>query len=338
MKVVKIEAPGKVSVPETAEPLIKEGEIAIRVRRIGMCGTDLRTFTGQNPIVKYPVIFGHEIGGELMEESVIGGTVYPAGTVVTVNPYTNCGKCPACRRGRAYACQFNETLGNQRDGAAFEILMIPEGKVYPLQGMTLDEAVCVEPLSVGFHAARRGEITSADRVVVMGTGMIGLGAVIGAAARGADVIAVDLDNEKLEIARRCGASQVINSAKANLEEELSRLTGGEGADVVIEAIGLPATYRTAIDIVAFTGRVVYIGYAKEDVPFTTKYFVAKELDIRGSRNAAPEDFLAVIDTLKKGDVPVEKIITHRYPIAEAGAAFKRWAEAPGNVIKMILEA
>ncbi|MBN2658002.1 MAG: zinc-binding alcohol dehydrogenase family protein [Spirochaetales bacterium] len=337
MKVVKIDEPGKVSVSEIKVPQKQAGEAFIGVKRIGLCGTDLRSYTGQNPIVRYPIIFGHEIGGELLLETEIKGTKYPEGTVVTVNPYTNCGKCPSCRRGRAHACQFNETLGNQRDGAAFEFMTIPAEKVYPLPGLSLDDAVCVEPLSVGFHASRRGEIAKDDRVVVMGTGMIGLGAVIGAAARGAEVIAVDLDDEKLEIARLCGAAHVVNTSKVKLEEEVAKLTGGEGADVVIEAIGLPGTYRAAIDIVAFTGRVVYIGYAKEDVPFTTKYFVAKELDIRGSRNAAPEDFLAVIETLKTGKVPVEKIITHRFPIDEAGAAFKRWADSPGNVIKMILE-
>ncbi|MBB6480689.1 zinc-binding alcohol dehydrogenase family protein [Spirochaeta isovalerica] len=338
MKVVKIDEPYKISLREMDVPAKKPGEAQIRIKRIGLCGTDLRSYRGQNPIVQYPIIFGHEIGGELMEEATISGMKYPAGTVVTVNPYTNCGTCPSCRRGRAYACQFNETLGNQRDGAAFEYMTIMTEKVYPLPGLSLDDAVCVEPLSVGFHASRRGEITSGDKVVVMGTGMIGLGAVIGAAARGAEVIAVDLDDDKLETARICGAAHVINTSKLELEAEVAKLTGGEGADVVIEAIGLPATYRAAIDIVAFTGRVVYIGYAKEDVPFTTKYFVAKELDIRGSRNAAPEDFSAVIETLKSGSVPVEKIITHRYPLQEADAAFKRWAENPGNVIKMILEA
>lgn len=337
MKVVKIDEPYKVSLSEMNLPVKRQGEAEIRIRRIGLCGTDLRSYTGQNPIVQYPIIFGHEIGGELMEEAIINGTEYPAGTVVTINPYTSCGECPSCRRGRAYACQYNETLGNQRDGAAVEVMAIQTDKIYPLPGLSLDDAVCVEPMSVGFHASRRGEIAAGDRVVVMGTGMIGLGAVIGASSRGAEVIAVDLDDDKLETARQCGAAHVINTSKLKLEEEVAKLTGGDGADVVIEAIGLPVTYRAAIDIVAFTGRVVYIGYAKEDIPFTTKYFVAKELDIRGSRNAAPEDFIAVIETLKNGSVPVEKIITHRYPIREANAAFKRWAESPGNVIKMILE-
>lgn len=337
MKVVKIEEPFKVSVTEMADPVKKPGEAHIGVKRIGLCGTDLRSYRGENPIVQYPIIFGHEIGGELLEEVEIDGETYGAGTVVTLNPYTNCGTCPSCRRGRAYACQFNETLGNQRDGAAMDRLTIPAEKVYPLPGLTLDDAVCVEPMSVGFHAAGRGEVASGEKVVVLGTGMIGLGAVIAAATRGAEVIAVDLDESKLKIARECGAAHTVNSAKVKLEDEINRITGGEGADVVIEAIGLPVTYRIAIDIVAFTGRVVYIGYAKEDVPFTTKFFVAKELDIRGSRNAAPEDFLAVIETLKKGTVPVEKIITNRFAIDDARAAFKRWAEAPGNVIKMILE-
>lgn len=337
MRAIRVVEPGKAKTVEVPDPIPVRGESVIAVRRIGLCGTDLRTYLGTNPIVEYPRIIGHEVGALLEEATTISGTRYEPGTVVTVNPYTTCGRCPACRSGRHNACQYNETMGNQRDGAGMERIALPPDKLYALPGLTVDAAAAIEPLSVGFHAAHRGEVTSDDTVVVLGTGVIGLGAVAGAAARGARVVAVDLDGRKLKLAKALGARVTINGARESVFERVLELTGGEGASVVIEAIGLPGTYRQAVDLVCFTGRVVYIGYAKEDVAFTTKLFVAKELDIRGSRNAMDEDFRAVIEAIRNDTVPVQTIITQRYPMGEVDAAFSFWKERPNDVTKIVLK-
>ena len=286
-----------------------------------------------------PVIPGHEIGG-IVEE--IGSDV-PAGLLekgmsVTVNPYTACGKCSSCRRGRPNACRHNETMGVQRNGAMIDYIAVPWSKIIPAQGLTPRECALVEPMSVGFHAVDRAAVTDIDTVAVIGCGMIGLGAIVRAALRGATVIAIDLDDEKLALARELGATYSINSATSNLADELSRLTDGHGPDVVIEAVGSPFTYVAAVDNVAFCGRVVCIGYAKDDVSFHTKLFVQKELDIRGSRNAMPNDFAAVIRYfLAGGRKHAEKLISATVKPEETGDALAKWDAAPGKVFRILVE-
>lgn len=167
----------------------------------------------------------------------------------------------------------------------------------------------VEPLTVGFHAVARGEVTASDTVVVFGCGVIGLGVIAGASARKSRVIAVDIDDAKLALAKRCGATETINSLSESLHKRLQDLTNGEGPSVMIEAVGLPAIFKACVEEVCFAGRVVYIGYAKDAVDYITKYFVMKELDIRGSRNAMPEDFKAVIAHLESGIFPSDAVIT-----------------------------
>ena len=192
-------------------------------------------------------------------------------------------------------------------------------------------------MSVGFHAVARGQVTDGDTVMVIGCGMIGLGAVVRASLRGATVIAVDLDDEKLQLAREIGADYTINSRTEDVHARLNELTEGLGPDVVIEAVGSPATYVMAVDEVGFTGRVVCIGYAKTEVAFQTKYFVQKELDIRGSRNALPEDFRAVIKYLRHGACPKERLISSVVMPEKAGDALKNWSEQPGKVFRILVE-
>ena len=284
-----------------------------------------------------PVIPGHEVGAVIEEigEGVPEG--FHKGMAVTVNPYTNCGKCASCRNGRVNACEHNETLGVQRNGSMQEYLVLPWNKVIPANGLSAKECALIEPMSVGFHAVSRGQVTDIDTVAVIGCGMIGLGAIVRASLRGASVIAIDLDDEKLELAKRLGARYVINSKTEDTVKKIKEITDGYMADVVIEAVGSPVTYVTAIDAVSFTGRVVCIGYAKSDVSFQTKYFVQKELDIRGSRNAMPEDFRAVIQYLKNSNCPKEELISAIVKPEEAGDALKKWSENPGKVFRILVE-
>ena len=337
MKAVQITEAGKVQVAEIVKPTLGVGEILLRIKYVGFCGSDLNTYLGRNPMVKMPVIPGHEVGAVIEEigEGVPAG--FEKGMNVTVNPYTNCGKCASCRNGRVNACEHNETLGVQRNGSMQEFLVLPWTKVIPATGLSDKECALIEPMSVGFHAVSRAQVTDIDTVAVIGCGMIGLGAIVRASLRGARVIAMDIDDEKLELAKRLGASMVINSKTENVVERVRELTDGYMADVVIEAVGSPVTYVTAIDIVAFTGRVACIGYAKSEVAFQTKYFVQKELDIRGSRNAMPEDFRAVIHYLQNGNCPMNELISAVVKPEEAGEALQKWSENPGKVFRMLVE-
>jgi threonine dehydrogenase-like Zn-dependent dehydrogenase len=263
---------------------------------------------------------------------------FQVGMETTVLPYTACGTCPSCRNGRVNACRSNQTLGVQREGAFTEFIVLPWEKLVRSEKLSLAEHALVEPLSVGFHAVERGRVTSADTVLVFGCGMIGLGAISGAALlRQARVIAVDVDDAKLALARKAGAVETINSKAENLHEKLQALTNGDGPGVVIEAVGLPATFRAAVDEVAFAGRVVYIGYAKEAVSYETKYFVMKELDIMGSRNATKQNFADVIKVLESGRYPVSETISRTAKFSEAGEALATWAADPGRVTKIHVE-
>lgn len=337
MKALQIAEAGVVRVADVEKPVLKSGEILLSIKYVGFCGSDLNTYRGNNPMVKMPVIPGHEVGAVIEEigEGVPEG--FHKGMAVTVNPYTNCGKCASCRNGRVNACEHNETLGVQRNGSMQEYLVLPWNKVIPANGLSAKECALIEPMSVGFHAVSRGQVTDIDTVAVIGCGMIGLGAIVRASLRGASVIAINLDDEKLELAKRLGARYVINSKTEDTVKKIKEITDGYMADVVIEAVGSPATYVTAIDAVSFTGRVVCIGYAKSDVSFQTKYFVQKELDIRGSRNAMPEDFRAVIQYLKNSNCPKEELISAIVKPEEAGDALKKWSENPGKVFRILVE-
>ena len=336
MKAFFIQEPGQTSVGAVPEPRLSAGEILLRIRMVGFCGTDLSTFRGKNPLVSYPRIPGHEISATIVE---VGNEVpghFQGGQNVTVLPYNSCGICASCRRGRTNACLANRTLGVQQDGAMSEFFKAPWQKVYAADGLSLRELSLVEPLAVGFHSVERGRIQSSDVVAVVGCGTVGLGAMAGAAARGATVIAIDLDDAKLALARQAGAQHAVNSRTEHASERLKELTGGHGPDVIIEAVGTPDTFRFAIDEVAYTGRVVYIGYAKEPVSYQTKLFILKELDILGSRNSLTE-FPAVIEMLQKGLFPVESTISATVPFQEAGAALQAWSQAPQSFTKILVE-
>jgi len=331
MKAFQMDGPLRAGVVEIPETILNAGEALLRVKMVGLCGTDLNTFRGKNPMVEFPRIPGHEVAAEIVE-----GSDLKPGTLVTILPYTSCGLCASCRRGRGNACQHNQTMGVQRDGAMMEYISIPKEKLYPAK-LTAKELTLVEPLTVGFHAAARGRVTKQDVAAVFGCGGVGLGVIASCAFRGAETIAIDMDEAKLEIARKAGARHLINTAREDLHNKLHEITGGLGPDVMIEAIGLPQTFRAAVEEVAFTGRVVYIGYAKEPVSYETRLFVQKELDILGSRNAQAEDFREVIQMLEAGRFPVEDAVSAIVSIEDAGKLLAQWSEAPGRFTKIMVE-
>ncbi|WP_291529511.1 zinc-binding alcohol dehydrogenase family protein [Bacteroides sp. UBA939] len=337
MKAVQIVNPSEIKVVELEKPVVGAGEVLVRIKYVGFCGSDLNTFLGRNPMVKLPVIPGHEVGAVIEEIGPDVPAGFEKGESVTLNPYTNCGKCASCRNGRVNACEYNETLGVQRNGVMCEYAVLPWTKIIPAGNISSRDCALIEPMSVGFHAVSRAQVTDNEYVMVIGCGMIGIGAIVRAALRGATVIAVDLDDEKLELAKKVGASYMINSKTENVHEQVQEITEGLGADVVIEAVGSPATYIMAVDEVGFTGRVVCIGYAKSEVAFQTKYFVQKELDIRGSRNALPADFRAVINYMETGDCPVEELITKIVQPEKALEAMKEWVSNPGKVFRILVE-
>ncbi|RKD89885.1 zinc-binding alcohol dehydrogenase family protein [Mangrovibacterium diazotrophicum] len=337
MKAIEITKAGEMQLVEREMPQMAAGEILLKLKYVGFCGSDLSTYLGKNPLVQYPRIPGHEISAVIEK---IGDAVpdsFTVGQSVTVVPYTNCGQCTSCKQKRFNACRYNQTLGVQRDGAMAEYITVPWQKVLKDEALSDVQLALVEPMTVGFHAVDNGKVTDLDTVMIFGCGMIGSGAIVRAKLRGATVVAVDIDDSKLAIAQQLGADYVINSKDQILHEELEKITNGDGPTVVIEAAGNPITYKSAIEEVAFAGRVVCIGYAGNEVAFPTKLWVQKEMEIMGSRNANPTDFEAVMKYLKQSSLDENVLISRTVEPEQAPQAMKDWSEAPGKILKILVK-
>ncbi len=336
MKAISVLAPRTVKITDIPEPQPGPEEVLVDVHYVGLCGSDLNMYRGTFALAKYPRVLGHEVSGVIIGKGEAVPASLKIGDQVMLSPYSNCGVCPACRAGRPNCCQFNETMGLQRDGALTGKFAIHCSKVFVNNSLSLQELALVEPLSVGYHAANRGRVSEEDTVLVLGAGTIGIGVIAAAARKGATVIATDIDDTKLAEARKFGAQHTINSTQQDVLEVVRGLTNGEGANVAIEAIGLPDTFRLAIEAVCFAGRVVYVGYAKKEVTYDTTNFVRKELDILGSRNAL-RVFPAVIKMLAQRQMPFASLISKVYPFAESAAALADWDAAPGKFTKILID-
>ena len=337
MKTLIIEDKEKISITDKKMPELKPGEVLVKIGFVGFCGSDLNTWLGLNALAISPVVPGHEIGGTIEEiGSEVPEGLFHKGMHVTVNPYTACGKCTSCRRRRPNTCRDNQTLGVQRHGAMQEYIAVPWEKIVEAEGLSVKECALIEPMSVGFHAVARGEVTDLDTVMVIGCGMIGLGAIVRASLRGARVMAVDIDAKKLDLAKRLGATYGLDSTSEDFHARVSEITGGDGPDVVIEAVGSPFTYNLAVSEVSFAGRVVCIGYSSQPVTFQTKLFVQKELDIRGSRNALPEDFKAVKEYMKRGTCPVDALVSAVVEPEQAAETLAYWNTHRGDVFRILV--
>ena len=336
MRALFLTAIGQTEIREIEKPSIGPEEVLLKIGMVGFCGGDLNGFKGLFELQEYPNVLGHEVGGTI---EAMGSQVpesFKLGHKVTVYPYLNCGKCISCRKGRRNACQDNSDLGVRRPGAMTRYIAIHWQDLFTSEKLSLRELALVEPLTVGFHAAARGRVSSQDRVAVIGCGIVGMGAIASAVNRGAEVIAIDIDDSKMDIAKKIGVAHTINTSREDLHEALMQITNGDGPDVIIEAVGNAMTYRAAVDEVAYTGRVVCIGYAKSAVEFNTGIFVRKEIEILGSRNCTNE-FPEVIAYLEAGKFPVEDVISKTVSLDDAGAALADWAANAKGITKIMVD-
>ena len=338
MKALFLTQVGKSEVFEIDKPIPKSGEVLLKVEMVGFCGGDMNGFKGLFPLQEYPNILGHEVGAVIEELGADVPSHLRIGSKVTLYPYLACGTCVACRKGRPNACKTNKTMGVRRPGAMTRYVCAPWQDLFVSDQLSVRELALAEPLTVGFHAVARGRVDSQDIVAVLGCGIVGLGAVAAAVNRHATVIAIDLDDAKLEIARKIGVANTINPSKEDLHQRLQEITNGDGPDVIIEAVGSPSTYRSAVEEVAFLGRVVCIGYAKAPVEFNTSLFVQKEIEILGSRNCVGKsDFPEVLSYLEAKKFPVEDVISKVISIDEGPETLKSWAENPQGIIKIMID-
>ena len=335
MRAVLCEAPGRLAVVERPRPVAGPGEVLVRIRRVGVCGTDFHIFGGRHPFLDYPRVMGHELSGTV--EAAPEGSALEAGETVYVVPYLSCGRCAACRKGLTNACMAIRVLGVHCDGGMAEYLAVPEGNVVPADGASLDDAAMVEFLAIGAHGVKRGAVTGADRVLVVGSGPIGMSAVIFAKARGAHVTAMDTRKGRLAFAAdRLGADATL-MADAATEAGVASATGGDGFEVVIDATGNAGAMRRGFGFVGHGGRYVLLGVVRDDVSFSDPEFHKREATLLASRNAQPDDFAEVVRQMGAGRVPTAALNTHRGALTDAPGLFEDWMRPETGVIKALIE-
>ncbi|OCT14675.1 alcohol dehydrogenase [Paenibacillus pectinilyticus] len=320
---------------EVEQPTAGSGEAIVRIKRIGICGTDLHAFKGNQPFFSYPRILGHELAG-YVEELGEGVTGLAVGDLVSVVPYMHCGTCIACRNGRTNCCTDMKVLGVHVDGGMRERVSVPVSHLVKADGLTLDQAAMLEPLSIGAHAVRRSELRAGGTALVIGAGPIGLGVMILAKQLGANVIAMDINEERLAFCRDwAGVDHTVNALQSP-KEKVSELTDGEFPTVVFDATGNARSMTDSFGLVAHGGKLVYVGLVKADITFHDPDFHKRELTLMGSRNATMADFDTVRSALKTGSIDIERYITHRSSFEEMVDQFESWLKPESKVIKAMV--
>lgn len=335
MRAIRCDEPGRLSLIERPVPEPGPGEVLVRIRHVGVCGTDLHIFEGTQPYFEYPRVIGHELAGEVVDKGPgVGAT--PEGLVAIV-PYLHCGHCIACRQGRTNCCRTLKVLGVHTDGGMADHVVVPATHVLPAAGLAPEGVAMVEFLAIGAHGVRRGAVAAGQRVLVLGAGPIGISAMIFAKARGAEITTVDMRHDRLDFATaRLGVDAALD-AREDVEAVLRERTGGDFFDVVIDATGNRGSMERAFGYVAHAGSYVMLGIVRDPIAFSDPEFHKRETTLLASRNATLEDFATVLATMRAGQVPVAAIATHRAPLEDAPARFPEWLRPETGVIKAIVD-
>jgi 2-desacetyl-2-hydroxyethyl bacteriochlorophyllide A dehydrogenase len=327
--------PGEFAYREADAPLARPGNSIIRIKRIGICGTDLHAYEGTQPFFEYPRILGHELSGDLVDLDQAPG--FQPGEAVTIIPYFNCGICIACRNGKPNCCTTIKVCGVHIDGGMAEYLSVPSASLVHGRGLSYDELALIEPLAIGAHAVRRAAIQPNEFVLVIGAGPIGLGTMESARIAGATVIAMDINEDRLRFCRdKLHLLHTVN-ATANPLEQLRHITRGDMPTVVIDATGSRKAINDGFQYMAHGARYVLVGLQKGEIQFSHPEFHKREGTLMSSRNATREDFDKVIDAMEKGLIDPTTYITHRVTFNEVKDQFASWLDPANGVIKAMVE-
>jgi 2-desacetyl-2-hydroxyethyl bacteriochlorophyllide A dehydrogenase len=328
--------PGLFEYKKTGEPGLKPGHSIIKIKRIGVCGTDLHAYEGTQPFFKYPRILGHELAGEIVETQSPNG--FEAGEAVTIIPYYYCGHCIACRSGKSNCCVSMKVCGVHVDGGMVEYLQVPDDALVHADGLDYDELAMAEPFAIGAHGIRRASITPSEFVLVVGAGPIGLGTMEFARIAGARVIAMDVNEKRLRFCRdKLKVSHTVLAGGYDTIGELKEITNGDMPTVVIDATGNKKAITRGIDYLAHGGRYTLIGLQKENIIIPHPEFHKRETSLLGSRNATRKDFEQVIGAMREKKIDPHSFITHRVPFGKVKQVFDSWLDPASEVIKPMIE-
>lgn len=345
MRTIVLARPGELTACDTPPPAGPgPGEALVRVRRIGVCGTDLHAFRGRQPFFTYPRILGHELGVEVV---AVGPGVegIAVGDRCAVEPYMDCAVrqvrepglayCVACRRGRTNCCTRLECLGVHCDGGMRETIAVPAIKLHKSSRLSIDQLALVETLGIGAHAVARAGPLEGELALVVGAGPIGLAVAQFALLAGARVAVVDVRPDRLEFCRRLGVAHVLDG-RQDVLQQLAELSGGELATTVFDATGSAESMARSFDYTAHGGTLVYVGLVQGDVAFHDPHFHRREISLLASRNSTAADFRRIIGLMEADRIDTTPWITHRAAFDEAIEAFPAWLKPESLVVKAII--
>lgn len=334
MKAIQVTKPGRLEIVEMDEPNLKrKNEVKIKMKAMGICGSDVHILHGENPFASYPRVIGHEVVGEIIE---IGNSVtrVEVGDKVVIEPIIACGSCYACKQNRPNVCEDIQVYGVHRDGGGCEVMVMPEHLVHRIHpNLKWSEAVLIEPFTIGAQAIYRGQVQKGDYVFIIGAGPIGLCCLKMAKQVGAHVAISDFNTERLAFAKQWGAEQVVSPNRAN--EEVFTWSRGMGANVVIDAVGLSQTVEQAIAVTSTAGRVVLLGFDTKVSQIRQVDITKKELTISGSR-LQTNQFPKVVDMFNSFQLNVEDLVSHEFELNDAKQAFQKIETAASNVRKIVI--
>jgi len=334
MKAIYLQSPGDIKVEQVPYPCRKENEVLIKVRSMGICGSDIGAYAGTNPLVSYPRIIGHEAAGEVVEVPNNEAEL-SVGDRIVLEPYVYCGNCYPCKNNRTNCCENLNVLGVHIDGAMSEYFSHPRHLVHAVpHDMPWNLLAMVEPLTISMHAVKRSRVKKGEHVVITGAGPIGLLVAQYALTFEAVPIIVDPVDKRLEFTKKLGVQYAVNPNKIDVVSTIKSITAGKMAEVVIEASGNAAAIRSSVDYVAYSGRIAFVGWPKNEISLPTALFTKKELDIVGSRNsfrAFPESIRLIAE--KKIDVAT--VITKTISFEELPELVRDISVRPGNYLKVV---
>jgi alcohol dehydrogenase len=337
MKAIQLQSPEHFAVIDVEEPPHPgPGEALVRVHRVGICGTDISSFLGKMPFFRYPLIIGHELGVEVLEVGP-GVTHLRAGERCSVEPYMNCGKCHACRKGATNCCADLNVLGVMIDGGLRDRFLLPAHKLHPAGSLTFEQLALVETLAIGSHAVDRSGLQPGEPCLIIGAGPIGLATLEFVKLAGAKSIVLDTNPRRLTFCRDVMHADHTLLLSDRLRDDLRDLTHGDLPDVVIDATGSNVSMSNAFELIAQTGRVVFVGITTKEVTFKHPPFHKAEGTLLCSRNALPRDFTKIIRLIGEGRLDTRPWITHRTPFGELISNFRSYTQPETGVIKAVVE-
>lgn len=336
VKAIVCEKPKKFRYIEAKTPKLEIGHAIVNIKRIGICGTDIHAYLGNQPYFEYPRILGHELAGVIdsIEANSLG---LKKGDKVAVIPYLECGTCATCKKGLTNCCPNMVVMGVHQDGGMVEQISVPIQHLIQTNELTLDQSAILEPLSIGAHAVRRSDIQHGESVLVIGAGPIGLGVMQFAKQKGAKVIAMDMNEERLAFAKQWANVDKIIHATEDPLQQLQKVTNEELPTVVFDATGNSQSMMQAFNYPANGGKIIFVGLVKSDITFSDPLFHGKELTLMASRNATKEDFEWVLQVLQSGVIDAERFITHRANFNQAVDVFDTWIQPNSGVVKAMID-